>query len=349
MSKKKSDTIAPAIGFVIVAAFALAYFCFYTVPEGKQGIVFQFGRIIPPAKTEAGLYFKVPWRNVELFEKRILNWDGRPEEINTLEKNNIIVDTTARYQIIDPIMFRRVLVNTYAADDRIGKLIKGATNNVVADHDLVETVRNTNDILQRTPRSQKAQKALPVDKATKTDDDISPEEATKILKSLVAEEISGELEEIKVGREKLTAKIIALTLPEMEKFGLALIDIQLKSVALEESVERNVYERMITERERIVAKIRSVGLGEKAKIQGKTNRELQKIQSGAYRTVQGLKGSAEGDAIRIYATAVKKAPSFYEFVRTIEAYQKGLREDSQLILSADAQFLKFLREGPLEE
>ncbi len=103
---------------------------------------------------------------------------------------------------------------------------------------------------------------------------------------------------------------------------------------------------MITERERIVAKIKSVGRGEKEKIQGKTARELQEIQSDAYRQVQKIKGKADGKALKIYANAVKQDPAFYKFYRSIQAYQAGLKDESELILSSEADFLRFLQEGP---
>ncbi len=341
--------IGPALGFVFVVLFSIGYFSFFIVPEGQQGVLFQFGKIIPPAKVEPGLYFKFPWRSVKLFEKRIINWDGSPNEINTREKNNIIVDTTARYRIIDPIKLRRSFVGMSEVSDRLGKVIVGATNKVVADHDLVETVRNTNEIIQRAKRDKlkiaRDNKAAN-NKATKEETADEKLEAQKALELIADAEISGELEVIKVGREKLTQKIINLAAPELSDFGLELVDIQLKRVALEESVEKNVFTRMITEREKIVARIRAVGSRRREEILGETSEKLQKIESEAYRKVQEIKGVAEKVAIKTYADAVSVDPDFYEFYRSLEAYKKGLDKDTTFILSSEADFLKFLTDGP---
>ena len=113
--------------------------------------------------------------------------------------------------------------------------------------------------------------------------------------------------------------------------------------AYEASVEAKVYERMISERKRIAQKIRSMGQGEKAKIEGKINKDLQEIESGAYRKAQEIKGGAEGRAIRIYASSMNADPEFYEFIRTMDAYKKSIPAESTLILSTDSEFLKKLR------
>jgi modulator of FtsH protease HflC len=104
-----------------------------------------------------------------------------------------------------------------------------------------------------------------------------------------------------------------------------------------------VYERMISERQRIAQKIRSTGQGEKAKIQGKVNKDLQEIESEAYRKALEIRGQAEAKAIRIYARSMNADPEFYEFVRTMDAYKKSLPADSRLILSTDGEFLKRFR------
>jgi len=334
----------PLIGLIALLVGGLIYSCFFIVPEGKQAVVLQFERIIPPAKTEAGLYFKLPWRRAELFEKRIINWDGRPKEVTTKEKNNIIVDTTARFRIADPILLRRTFSDMDEVNGRLGKVIIGATNKVIAENDLVETVRNTNDIIERFAQ----EKASTQEAAAQTDTALEGDAlaAQEALEQIADEEISGDIEKITLGRESLTQRIIDQTQEDLKKYGIDLVDIQLKRVALEKSVEENVFTRMITERNRIVAKIRSVGSGRREEIFGETDEQLQSIESEAYREVQSIKGEAEAKAIKIYADAISKDEKFYDFYRTVEAYREGLGGDSTLILSSDANFMQLLKDGP---
>lgn len=332
----------PIFGFIIFALVIVGYLCCFIVPEGKQAVVFQFGRIIPPAKVDAGLHFKLPWRNVELFEKRIINWDGRPDEVPTREKNNIIVDTTARFRISNPIQLRRKFKNMAMVHERLGEAIKGATNTVIAKNDLIETVRNTNYIIDKAEKEAKPE----AKKDQEKDKVLEQLEAQKELEQIADEEISGELERVTGGREALTQDIIDETRSVIGKDGIELVDVQLKRVALEKTVEENVFTRMITERERIVAKIRSVGSGKREEVKGQTAEQLQTIQSEAYKEVQEIKGEAEAKAVKIYADAINKDEKFFDFYRSIQAYKKGMGDNSTLILSSDADFMKLLRDGP---
>ena len=133
---------------------------------------------------------------------------------------------------------------------------------------------------------------------------------------------------------------------ELEPFGISIIDVQLRRIAYEQSVEKKVYERMISERKRIAEKIRSIGEGEKAKIQGKTSRDLQRIESEAYRQAQLIRGKAEAESMKIYAKALSQDRKFYEFIRTMDAYKDSLKPETRFILSTDSPFLEMLKRKP---
>lgn len=319
----------------LIALGALLQFSLYIVPEGKQVVILQFGKVIPPAITDAGLYFKLPWREARLLEKRLLNWDGTPSEIATREKKYINVDTTARYRIQDPILFMQELVDISQAQNRLQTWINNATREAIANHNLVETVRNTNDIIDK-------QASVYTQNRKRT----SEEEEKVSLEGIADEEISGELEPITVGRELLTQKIIEKARQTMGQYGLELVDVQLKRVALEETVEQEVYKRMISERERIAEKIRSVGRRERAKIQGRTQKELSEIQSASYLRVQQVKGEAEAKAIAIYASALQRNPKFYQFLRNLEMLENSVSEKTAFILSPDSDVLSLLKNEP---
>jgi membrane protease subunit HflC len=110
-----------------------------------------------------------------------------------------------------------------------------------------------------------------------------------------------------------------------------------------DEVQQKVFDRMIAERKRIASKYRSEGDGKSAEIRGQKERELKRIQSGAYRTAQEIKGKADAEAIRIYAQAYNLDPEFYQFLKTLESYRTSLDSETWLILSTDSEFLKYLR------
>ncbi|MEE8378075.1 MAG: hypothetical protein V3R45_06850, partial [Candidatus Aminicenantaceae bacterium] len=87
----------------------------------------------------------------------------------------------------------------------------------------------------------------------------------------------------------------------------------------------------------------SEGDGRSAEIRGEKERELKRIQSGAYKTVQEIKGKADAQATRIYADAYNLDPEFYQFMRTLETYRIVMDEGTILLLSTDTEFLKYLK------
>lgn len=304
----------------------------FIVPEGRQAIITQFGRPIGAPVTEAGLHLKAPFiQAVQYVDKRILSWDGYPNQIPTRDKKYILVDTTARWRIEDALKFIQTVQNERGAKARLDAILDAITRDTISNHNLVEAVRNTNSILDYIEEKQK-------------------ESQRKLEKGeiLVAEEeeITGEIEKIFIGRENLSAMIAKRAAQELEPFGISIIDVQLRRIAYESSVEKKVYERMVSERKRIAEKIRSIGKGEQAKIQGKTSRDLQRIQSDAYRQAQVIKGKAEAESISIYARALSQDRKFYEFTRTMEAYKKSLKSKTQFILSTDSEFLKLMKNKP---
>ena len=278
--------------------------------------------------TESGLHYKKPFiQEVRLVDKRILTWDGFPTEIPTKDKKYIKVDTTARWKVTDALTFIQTVRNEMGARARLDAILDATTRDVISSNNLVEAVRNSNSILEKIKESRK-----------------QIQDAKASGEAIVEEEISGEVEKISVGREKLSQAIAEAATKELKKFGIDLIDVQLRRISYEKSVEKKVYERMISERQRIAQKIRSIGQGEKAKIEGRIQKDLKKIQSEAYRKAQTIRGKAEAKATAIYAKEFNKGADFYQFKRSLEAYKKSLKNSStKLILSSDSEFLKFLK------
>ncbi len=318
------------MGFVLLlVALVTLLSAAYIVPEGRQAIITQFGRPIGDPVTAAGMHFKIPFvQVVQYVDKRILSWDGFPNQIPTRDKKYILVDTTARWQIEDALKFIQTVQNERGAKARLDAILDAITRDTISNHNLVEAVRNTNLILDYIQEKQKeSQRKL---------------ESGEILIA-EEEEVTGEIEKIATGRENLSAMIAKKAGEELKSFGITIIDVQLRRIAYEASVEKKVYERMVSERKRIAEKIRSIGKGEQAKIQGKTSRDLQRIRSDAYRQAQIIKGKAEAESIAIYARSLNQDRNFYEFTRKMEAYKKSLKPETQFIMSTDSEFLDMMK------
>lgn len=299
----------------------------FIITEGKQAIVTEFGKPVGEPITTAGINFKIPFmQDVRLVDKRILSWDGFPNQIPTKDKKYIKVDTTARWRIVDTLKFIQTVQNEQGAKARLDTILDGHTRDVISNHNLVEAVRDSNAILTKIQEKK---------------DIITKKKANGEF--VLEEEITGDIESIKVGREALSQMIVERADKELAALGIKLIDVQLRRISYERSVEKKVYERMISERTRIAQKIRSIGKGEKAKIEGRIAKDLKKIESEAYRKAETIKGKAEAKSTAIYAKSLNSDPKFYQFMRSMEAYRKSIKSDSKLILSSDSEFLRYLK------
>ena len=155
-----------------------------------------------------------------------------------------------------------------------------------------------------------------------------------------------QLDIIDAGRRDIRLEILEKAQGRTGDLGIEILDFQFKRINYVEEVQRKVYERMIAERKRIADRFRSEGQGEASRIGGERERELLRIQSGAYKTAQTIQGRADAEATRIYADAYDRSPQsrdFYAFLKTMESYPAAIDASSQLILSTDSDFYKYLK------
>ena len=294
---------------VVVAVVVTVMNGFYVLPEGQQAVITQFGRPVGQSITEAGLHFKTPFiQDATYFEKRILIWDGDPNQIPTNDKTFVYLDVTARWRIADPLLFLQSVNNVSRAQSILDDIIDGTVRDLVNKNDLVEIIRSSDWA-----------KELPI-----------------------GSEPGKKREAIQYGRDKIAAMIHAAASKVTPKYGIELVEVMFKRVNYIETVRRKVYDRMISERKRIAAEKRSLGEGQKAEIMGKVQRELKEITSAATREAQEIKGKADAQATRLYAEAYSKDPEFYSFYKTLESYQNSLGSNTKMILSSDSQFYKYL-------
>ncbi|MCD6234795.1 MAG: protease modulator HflC [Candidatus Neomarinimicrobiota bacterium] len=290
------------------------YSSIFIVNETEQVIKTRFGKPIGEAITAPGIHFKVPILDVlHYFDKRYLEWDGRPNQIPTKDKRFIWVDTYARWHITDPLKFYQRLYNEQGAHSRLDDIIDGETRNAVASHNLIEIVRKSN--------------------------------RESMIDSTALDEIIV-LEEIEVGREKIGDMILKNAQKRCEDLGIEILDFEFKRINYVQEVQEKVFERMISERKRIADRYRSEGQGEASRIQGERERELLRIRSEAYRKAQEIKGKADAEATAIYNLAYNQSSEsrkFYEFMKTMETYQNTIDSSTTVILSTKSKFYKYLK------
>ena len=316
MNRVKLAAILALLG---IAAF-VAMGSFYTVSEVEQAIITQFGKPVGAPVTTAGLKVKVPFiQDVNLIDKRVLEWDGKPTDMPTKDKLYVSVDLFARWRIADPLQYFLRLHDERSAQSRLDDILGSETRNAVAKHELIEIIRTTKD---RVPLRD------------------------TLLAGAGPERDMGSLVPIQKGRKTVEQEIFAEAAEKVRVFGIELLDIRFKRINYNASVRPKIYDRMTSERRQIAERFLSEGNGEAARIRGNRLRDLNKIQSEAYRQVEEIRGVADAKATEIYSKAYNQSPeavAFYEFTRTMQSYKSIIAENTTLVISTGSDLFKFLK------
>lgn len=301
------NKILRIILIVVVGAISFsAWNSFFIVPEGLQAVVTQFGKPVGKPIVTAGPHMKTPFvQEVTYFDKKILIHDGDPNQIPTKDKTFVYVDVTARWRIADALLFLQAVNNETRAMIILDDIIDSTVRDMVNKNDLVEIIRSSD-----WPHGDR-------------------------------EKLSGEEEPIMLGRDKMATQIHEIASEATKKYGIELVDVMFKRVNYIDTVQKKVYERMISERKKIAAEKRSLGEGQKAEILGKVERELKTVTSSAMQEAEQIKGQADAEVTKIYAEAYNQDPEFYTFFKTLESYEKTLGNNTKLVVPANSEFYKY--------
>ncbi len=300
--------VVAVVAVVAILALLLVGGAFYVVPETAQVVITQFGKPVGEPVTTPGLHVKTPFlQRANYFDKRFLEWDGDPNQVPTKDKRFIWVDSYARWRITKPLLFFQRLRDERGAQSRLDDILDGETRNTIAKHKLIEVVRSSN-------REFAA-------------DEIGREEAPP---------------DIQFGRAELQKEVLDTASARTSDLGIEILDFRFKRIDYVEEVRKEVYSRMISERQRIAEQYRSEGAGEAARINGDKDRELKSITSEAYRKSQEIKGKADAEAADIYAKAYNKDPELYRFIKSMDVLKSSVDKDTILLLSTNGELLKYM-------
>ncbi len=284
---------------------------FFILKEGEQAVITQFGKPVGDPLTEAGLQFKLPFvQDVRYFEKKILIWDGEPNQIPTNDKTFIYLDTTARWRITDALRFLQAVGSERQAQTLLDDILDGTLRDLVNKNNLIEIIRSSDWTSEYIASTHQAR------------DMIQPPER---------------------GRDEISQQVLEVASKITPQYGIELIDVMFKRVNYIDSVREKVYDRMISERKRIAAEKRSLGEGRKAEILGRVERELQEITSTAQKEALEIRGEADAKATKIYGDVYSKDPEFYAFIRSLESYRDIITDNTSLVLSSDSDLFKYMK------
>ena len=328
------------IPLIVILVLVVVLRPFFILPEGQQAVVTRFGAIVK-VHTEAGLKLKAPMIDqVTRYSTKILSWDGEPQRMPTSENQFIRVDTTARWRIIDPALFYQRVNIMDRAYARLDDVIESAVRNVISQYPLTESVRSTNIILdssavildfQTDAIAEAAEAAEPLEEADGSTGDVVED----ILQTAFVP--------IDVGREQLSGEMLTRSQPSMPEYGIELLDVVIRQIRYSDDLTQSVYDRMISERQKVAAGYRADGDGLKAEWLGRLNRDRDIKLTEAERQAARIRAEGDAQAARIYARAYNVDSEFYSFWMALESYRKVLPGKNK-VLTTDMDYFRYLHD-----
>ena len=300
------------VAVLVVVGLIVLRQALYIVDETQQVIILRFNEVINTRQTP-GLYVKAPFVDtVVTFDKRILRIDAPPASMPDKEKQNLIIDSYARYRIVDPVPFRKTLQTEINASSRLGDIVTSTLRDRVALRDRFEII-GSEPIFDEQGSPVEDEEGLPIFEGRDTRSEI--------------------LAEVLEGVRQLTRE---------QDFGIEIIDVRIKRADFPESVTPSIYTRMRAERNRIATRFRAEGEEEDLKIRAVANRNREVILATAEQESNEIRGRGEAEAISILAEALNQDPDFFAFRRSLDAYKRFIGDQDRIILSADEDLFKFL-------
>ena len=292
----------------------------YFVDQAEQVVILQFGKPVGKPITTPGIHFKVPFIQDALsYDKRLIAWDGDPNQIPTRGREFISIDTTARWRIVDPLQFLKSVRDERGAQSRLDDIIDSTVRDKISSTELTEIVRSK-------------------------DWEVTAEDLERVRGVQPDADESSLTEKIRVGRNTLTRAILEQASKGMPaRYGIELVDVRIKRLNYITTVREQVFQRMVSERQRVAEQFRSEGQGEASRIRGETSLQLANIRSEAKRKAEGIRGEADAEATRVYNEAYTSDTEFYALLRTLESYEKTLGKQTVLLLSSQSDYFKVLR------
>lgn len=169
-----------------------------------------------------------------------------------------------------------------------------------------------------------------------------------ILKSSLRGVLGGSkyIEVVRDKRELMMSRILQLMNDKAKTFGVKFVDVRIKRADLPPDNSKKVFERMISERDRVAKKIRAEGKEQAQIIRAKADREVIEIKAEANRKSSIIRGEGDAERNRIYAQAFGQDPDFFAFYRSMEAYEKGLKSgNTRMLMSPDSEFFRYFNKS----
>jgi modulator of FtsH protease HflC len=129
---------------------------------------------------------------------------------------------------------------------------------------------------------------------------------------------------------------------DAENFGIKIIDVRIMRADLPPAISESIYKRMQTERQQEASQFRGEGEEQSRRIKADADRQVTILKAEATRDSEKIRGEGDAQRNKIFADAFNQDVSFFEFYRTMQAYERGLKSgDTRMVLSPTSDFFRY--------
>ena len=290
----------------------------YTVDQTEYALELRFGEV-KNVRYEPGLYLKAPYIDtVQRIDRRTLRSDIPPREVPDRDKERLIIDTVIRYQITDPVQFRKALRNEATAHERLQSITYSAMRDTVGQHDRTEII-GASTVLDEAGQPLNDDEGLPVyESLVDTRDQISQKIQSRIQQAV-----------------------------DSQEYGIRIISADIKRGDFPPQVKNSIINRLWAERQRVAARHRADGEEQYRKRTASVQAEADILIAEARNDARQTRGKGDAKAIRLVQEALNKDPQFYRFLRTLESYETSVQDGATIIITGETGgYLDTLTGGP---
>ncbi|URJ32781.1 protease modulator HflC [Candidatus Blochmannia vicinus] len=329
--------IRNVFSFIICIIVVVLFFSLFTIEEGHKGIILRFGKVLRdmdnnPLIYNPGLHIKIPFiETIKILDSRIQTMDNQADRFVTMEKKDLIIDSYIKWRISDlsryylatgggDISQAEVLIKRKFSDRLRSELGRLNVQGIVTD----------------------SRNRLMTDVRASLNNGTSGEEAltsfSKNIKNFNSEkyDISGQK------RYRISDSVNPNS---MAALGIEIVDVRIKQINLPTEVSDAIYQRMRAERDAVARRHRSQGREEAEKLRATADYEVTRTLAEAKRQSLIVRGEADAETAKLYATTFNEDPSFYSLIRTLRAYENSFKKNNNdlMVLSTETDFLRFMQ------
>jgi membrane protease subunit HflC len=349
-----AKVLVPTAIFAIIALIILPQ-TFFTVDETQLAIVTRFGEF-RRSHTTPGLRVKTPFiDSVTRFDKRLLRADAPPASLLTADKRNLVIDSYARYRIVEPLLFFRSLSSEREASSRVAAIIASQLRSEVALDNQSDVISETREEVMRRITSASNRFEISRRVADTFPNGLRNPEITIQISPIVPDPDNPVRPRVPTPDE--FQRILQSPTPEgfdglkityfqplARQFGVEVVDVRIKGADFPVDIASSVFTRMQAERKLEADGLRAEGTQRDAEIRANVDRQVEIILETARGRATLLRGEGEGQAIAILADALEQDPEFYDFQRSLEAYRVALNSETTILLDSESDLFKFLQD-----